>query len=354
MSLLFAPLLSPMAMSEADASPLIADAHTVFAFELAMAALVAVFVLVFALGTYRNASLARSVADVLDVVYAHEFADLRGAGGGGKRLEKDGASYYWYHASGRRNVIACTVFMDLAKRMDVFGYTSSWFMRPQKDRVVMYLPIDADMEYMSMLVTNKKELVRLRDVQDGEAIAAVETFADTPVVLSGLSSEFVVLSEHREIVHALLKEADVDTLMKHARYLNSIHVTESGARWDSQSKAYLKLVRMDFHLPAKTSLHEGIVTDMAKLAVALVDRVAALKLSTAAKKRALQVRKNAQEEVERIRRKRRAEEAAERKQEKRKEEEEAVAKMSRDKQIKYEEKKRKKEMNARIKKMSRR
>lgn len=332
-------------------SPLVADEQTMRLFEFGVMALVAAFVVIFVLGSRSNLMLAREVAAKLEQAVSMQFAQV--GTGGGKKLVRDGQSYFWFYATGRRYTSGIMVLMDFAKRMDVFSYTSSFMTSPQKDRVIMYLPItsDVNMEPMSLLLVTKKELARLRELNDGAALKAAETFAVQAMGVSGLPSDFVAMSEHPDIVTALLPDSICAIILENAKFVNSVHVAENGtARWDSQSRASSRLVRVDFNLPTRRSLLPEVVESMVKVALYLVDAAAETKLTVAAKKKAMEIRRKADQEVERIQQKKRAEEAAARRLEKRKEEEEAVGKMSREKQMKYEEKKRKKELNARMRK----
>lgn len=338
----------------AKQSPLVADEQTMMLFEYGVVALVAAFVVIFVLGSRSNLMLARAVAAKLEQTISMQFAQVGTEEG--KKLVRDGQSYFWFYATGRRYTSGMTVYMDFAKRMDIFSYTSSLMMSPQKDRVIMYLPItsDVNMEPMSLLLVTKKELARLKELNDGVALKAAETLAAHAMGVHGLPSDFVAMSEHPDIVTALLPDSICAILLENAKFVNSIHVVENGsARWDSQSRASSRLVRVDFNLPVKRSLLPGVVESMVKVALHLVDAAAETKLTPATKKRSLEIRKKVVQEVERIQQKKRAEEVAARRLEKRKEEEEAIGKMSREKQLKYEEKKRKKEHNARMRKVTR-
>lgn len=355
--------LSVLAATDLDAasastttkqSPLAADDQTMMLFEMVVAALLAAFVVVFVLGSRSNLVLAREVAGLLEEAVGTQFAQV--GVDRGKKLMRDGQSCYWFYATGRRYTSGMMVLMDFARRMDMFSYTSSFMTSPQKDRVIMYLPItsDVDMEPMSMFLVTRKELARLKELDEGFALKAAEAFAVHVTGVNGLPSDFVAMSEHPDIITALLPDSIRAIILENAKFVNSIHVAESGtARWDSQSKASQRLVRVDFNLPVRNSLLPEVVEGMVKVAIHLVDAAAEVKLTPAAKKKAVEVRRKAAQEIERIQQKKRAEEAVARRLEKKKEEEEAVAKMSREKQIKYEEKKRKKEMNARMRKATR-
>ena len=329
-------------------SPWVADAQTVLLFEMGVAALVFAFIFVFILGTYKNLSIARKITDKLSDILSMQFAQI---GDGGKKMVKDGQSFYWFHATGRRNTSGLTVFIDLAKRMDIFSYTSSFMATPQRDRLIFYLPLpDVAMEPISLFLVKRKELARLKTIEDGQALAAVEALAAEVIDVSGIPGDFVTMTEHAEIVSALLPERTRALVAEHGKYLLSIHVTEQGARWDSQCKVSKKLVRIEFFLPLRESQMTDVLQGMCQMAINLIDAIPEMKLSGSARKKAVDLRRKVVAEVEKRIQKARAEIAAEKRAQKKKDEEEAVGKMSREKQIKYEEKKRKKEVTSRMRK----
>lgn len=339
--------------SRGSESPLVADEQTMVLAELGMAALLVACTITFVIGSISNASLARKISGHMQDIVGPQFA--RVGTNSGETLLKDGQSFFWFYATGRRYTSGLTVFMDLAKRMDVFSYTSSFFSAPLKDRIIFYLPLtdDFDMEPMSLFLVRKKELARLRDLNEGVALREAEAVAARVLELNGIPVDFVCMTEHGDIATALLPERIRKLVQEHGRYINSIHLAENGASWDGQSCLTKRLVRVDFSLPMKTSLLPSVLEAMTRISLHLVDAAGEVKISSAAKKKALELRKKAVQDTERRIQKKRAEEAAERRQEKKKEEEEAVGKMSREKQMKYEEKKRKKELNARMKKATR-
>lgn len=339
--------------SKRSESPLIADENTMQLFEMAMAALVVAFAITFMYGSITNRSLARKVAKLMEDLLIPEFAHLGVSST--EKLLKDGESYYWYYATGRRYTSGLTVFMDLAKRMDVFAYTSGFFSAPQKDRIIFYLPLtdDFDMEPMSLLLVRKKELSRLRELKEGAPLREAETVAANVLELNGIPVDFVCMTEHSDVATALLPERIRTLIQENGKYINSIHVAENGASWDSQCTLTKRLIRVDFSLPGKSSLLPAVLQAMLQISMHLVDAAGEVKLTPVSKKKAIELRKKAVQEAERHIQKKRAEEATTRRLEKKKEEEEAVGKMSREKQMKYEEKKRKKEINARMRKATR-
>lgn len=339
--------------SRRQQSALVADENTVQLFEMAMAALVVVFTITFVVGSFTNRSLAKKITSHMEELCISQFAHT-GVSSTDKML-KDGQSYYWFYATGRRYTSGLSVLMDLAKRMDVFAYSSALFSAPQKDRIIFYLPLtdDFDMEPMSLLLVRKKELSRLRELKEGVPLREAEAVAANVLELNGIPMDFVCMTEHSDVAASLLSDSIRALIQENGRYINSIHVAENGASWDSQCELTKRLIRVDFSLPAKSSLIPSVLEAMMQISMHLVDAAGEVKLNAAAKKKAIELRKKAVQEVERQIQKKRAEEAAARRLEKKKEEEEAIGKMSREKQMKYEERKRKKEMNARMRKATR-
>lgn len=339
--------------AESFISALVADKQTVLFFELFVASLVVIYVICFLYGSHQNLNLARAVAHNLRNILEYQFVSFGTEEG--KTLLKDGQSYFWYHATGRRNTSGLTVFLDLAKRMDIFSYTSGLMTSPERDRVVFYLPItnDVSMDPLTLFIVKRKELDRLRNVEEGLALESVERFAGQVIDVNGFPSDLVTMTEHSDISTALLPERIRNMIARQARNLISIHVTENGAKWDAQCSVSKRLVRVEFVLPRQKSNLPDVLEDMCQIAIHFVDAVADTKMSATARKKALELRRRAQLEEEKKLQKARAEEAAARRIAKKKEEEEAVGKMSGDKQVKYEAKKRKKELNARMKKSAR-
>lgn len=342
------PPTSTKAFSSWDVDP-----QTIFLFETIVASIVVAFIITFLLGTRKNLSIASKIAQTLNHVLSHQFVQFGTKPG--KALTRDGSSYYWYFASGRRYTPGLTISMDLSKRMDIFAYTSSFMSAPQKDRLVYYLPIsdDVQMDSFNVFIVKRRELARLRSATDEDGqkkIASVETMAADVADVKGISSELLVMAEHPDIATALLPEYIREILTNHVASLISIHVTDQGCDWDTQSSMAQRLIRIEFTLPFLESKHALIISDMARLSLHILDTVATSKISPAAKKRVTELRKKLESEREKREQKARAEAMATKKLDKKKKEEEAVGKMSAQKQRKYEEKKRKKELADRMRK----
>lgn len=339
--------------SKASQSALVADSQTMFLFEVSIAVLVGIFVIVFSFGTITNIKLARTVGTELKDILSEQFVNFGTVDG--KLLLKDGQACYWFYATGRRYTSGLTVFMDLAKRMDIFSYTSHFMGRPQKDRCIFFLPLtnDFQMAPMSLFLVRKKELLRLRELQEGNPLKEVEALGADVSYMNDIPGDFLTMAEHGDIVSALLPNKIRRIIRDNAKHLISMHITDNGADWEPQSRVSKRMIRIEFTLPIKRSQIPQVLEGMATIGMHLVDAAAETVVTSSVRKKALDLRKKATMEEDRLVQKRRAEEAADRRVQKKKEEEEAVGKMSREKQLKYEEKKRKKELATRIKKATR-
>lgn len=326
------------------------DSHSIKIFELSLIAVVVAFVIIFIIGTRQNLRLARSMGLSLSRSLSHQFSQFGTEPG--KLLTRDGQSFYWFYATGRRHTPGLTVAFDLARRMDIFSYTASFMNTPQRDRVIFYLPIsdDVQMDALSLFIVKRKELTRLRGLDDGQNVAAVEAMAADVVNIPRIPSELLIMSEHTDIVTALLSESVRDVIARNASLILSIHVTDLGANWDAQSTMAKRLIRVEFILPYSSVRQDSTLTDMARVSLHLLDAVSSIKISSPARKKVADLRKRAAAEREKREQKARADEAAARRLEKKKQEEESVGKLSADKQRKYEEKKRKREIAARMRK----
>lgn len=327
-----------------------ADPTTLFFAEVFFGGVAVLYVVVFAIGLRSNMNLASAIAKTLKKVLSEQFAKFGDQHG--KDIVRDGAYFFWIYATGRRHTPGLTISVDLARRHDLFSYTTSVTSAPQKDRIIFYLPIapGTPMEAMTLFLVRKKELARLRNLDDGEAVNAVESMAAKVVDVPPLPSDFVVMTEHVDIAKTLLSEPVRAALARNAANIISLHVTEQGALWEAQCEMSKRLIRLEFTLPDARRKHESVLHDMAFVAVNILDIVATTKLSPGARKSAMDVRKRILTEQQKQEQKARAEEAAARRLEKKKLEEEAVAKLSAEKQRKYEEKKRKKEIASRMRK----
>lgn len=294
--------------------------------------------------------LARALVSHLSQILHLQFATT--TDDKGRSLTRDGMAFFWFHASGRRNTTGLTIAFDLVKRMDIFSYTSSFMSRPERDRAVYYLPIAADvlMPPVSLFVVKKRELTRLKAAHDDKAITDVQQLAGEVIDVNGLPSDLITMTEHADVVSALLSSHVRTLISDHAQEFISLHVTDRPTTWDAQSIQSPHLIRLEFQLPTRESEHKAVLDAMCTVALSVLDAVADGSISAPARKRGADLRKKAVVEAERKEQKKRAEDAAARRLEKKKEEEEAVGKMSADKQRKYEEKKRKKEIAARMRK----
>lgn len=348
--LLMAPSTASPAPRASPNSPWNVDPKTAFLAELFFCGVTTAYIAVFAIGLHNNKKLARTIAKTLKTVLSEQFAKFGDEKG--NEVIRDGAFFYWVYATGRRYTTGLTASIELARRHDMFSYIASLTSVSQKDRIIFYLPIASDvaMEAMTLFLVRKKELTRLRNIEDGKAVTSVQNMAAEVVDVPPLPSDFVVMTEHVDITKALLSDPVRIALARNATNLVSLHVTEQGASWEAQCEMSRRLIRLEFTLPDWSEHHNSVLHDMAFVAVHILDAVATTKLTPAARKSANDVRRRILAERQKQEQKARAEEAAARRLEKKKQEEDAIAKLSADKQRKYEEKKRKKEIASRMRK----
>lgn len=344
--------MAATAESASLANMLQLDVRQQMLLEMALATLVVVFAIVFVFGVLRNRALATTTCTILGELLAPQFARLGNAAG--ETVIKDGQAFYWFYATGRRYTTGLIAMISMSRRMDLFDYTSSALLTAPKDRVTILLPLSDDvvMEPMSMFLVRRKELSRLRQMDGGDAVQAVEALAGQVVEPTGVPADFVVMTEHADVVSALLPDAMRKLVTASGKYLQSVHVTENGAKWDKQTALAKRLVRVELSLPVDEAGIREALEPLVALSMHLVDACARVRLSAAAKKKGLELRKRLAAEEERILQKQRREELEERRIAKKREEEAAVGKMSRAKQAKFEEKKRKKELKDRLRKLS--
>lgn len=333
-------------------NPFDLDATSLHLFEIFLSGLVALYCLNFAVGVRRNLVRARAAADALDRTLAPQFASVGVAAGAGKRLLRDGASEFWYYATGRLRTSGFAAHLVFRPRQDLFALVGGLVRVGPEETMTVLAPIDAAMEPVSVLLLAKRELVRVREAGGGVALRAAQRLAAEIGEFGGLEGNCVVMAEHAECVGAILTQAVTEELKGIGGALRSVHVSEFQAHWDAQCEAAKKFVRVRVVLPEDAQERERVVVKTAQAVCALVDVAASARLSGAAKKKAVELRRTILAEEERERQKIRREEMADRREAKKKEEEEKVGKMSAEKQAKHDEKKRKKAFKARLKKVT--
>lgn len=332
------------------ANPLELDKRSIQLFELFLVALVGVYCVVFYAGSRQNYRRASAVADSLTKLLDSQFAYF-GVNDKGKRLLRDGQAVFWCHASGRRYTTGLSAMIELEPRMDMFAVLSNFIQPRARDRCTFFIPLrDFPMEPMSLFLARKKELLRLKAIDDGKALEEVKLLAGEVVEVSGLPNDFVAMTEHPDVTTALLTDSVRKALQSFVDELQSVHVTENGAAWEPQSQASKQLIRVSFTIPSQREKVHDVLSAAVRLSTLLIETCARAKLSAVARKKAVELRKQIRSEEDRERQKKRQAEMAAEREKRKKEREEAVYKMSADKQAKYDEKKRKKAYRERLRK----
>lgn len=322
------------------------------AFEGFVAVMVVLFLINFCLGWRKNEKLAKVAATVLHRHLEPQFAHL-GVDQKGTALWRESAVDFLYYASGRRFTSGLTATFRFYNRADLLALMHGVIAGFEKDICTISLPLldGFRMEPISMFLARKKELQRLRNSGDriAKIVKTIETSAGDVNEQSFLGNEYLVISEHPDVVTALLPSFVQNSMKSMGNSLLSLHVTDQDAGWDQQSPSTRRLVRLVFEIPGEQSfeLYEHLFGQALLIALWLVDACATVRISNNARARAIDLRRQAAQREERLRMKERQEEAEKRRIEKRKNQEEAVAKLSAEKQAKYEEKKRKRELRAR-------
>lgn len=339
-------------------NPLDLDEGTFQLFEMFMASLCMLFGVVFYVGVRNNHSLATSTAENLSRLLASQFAFIGVGevdGPKNKKLFKDGHTLYYFHASGRRYARKFTAVLELSRRMDMFVLLSALF-NPQamnNDTCTFVVPLSNDftMETLCLFLVKKKLLAKLRAKEEDETMKPVEELAGHVGPVADLPEDFTVLTEHQDVINAVLTDSIKNLLTEEdvAKHFLSLHITDNGASWDSQSVNSKRLVRVSFELPKDVTLVDALVEKMTHLTLTVVDMAPKVRIAQMGKKKALDLRRKIAAEEERQKQKKRQEELAAERERAKKEREEAIYKMSADKQAKYEEKKRKKAMRNRAK-----
>lgn len=317
-------------------------------FEYGIVLLITIFCINFCRGSRTNLRKANVIADSLDEALKNQFSKVGHASHSGKRLVRDGHQEYWYHASGRIGARSLTARLSFASRHDLF---SSLLGLNATDRITFYIPIDT-MHSMSILLIRKKEIERCNKIEQCQAMRHAQRFSGE--VLNGeeinLSSELVVMTEHRDLLKILTDGKISDDLKLVEPFLESFHISNTGVEWDQTCKIWNKLVRLQVKLPNNENEIHSLLQNVSKLCCKIADSVSRLKVSKAAGEKIRNIRRIIQEmdQIEQMNERRKI--AAAEKERKKRIQEESVNRMSREKQIKYEERKRKKQFKDRLKK----
>jgi hypothetical protein len=350
-------VLGPAAVMDAvDAK----EAFVMKVFEMVLAALCVVYALSILYGYRTNSAIASAAVEVLNPLLEPQFARVGvEIDGEAKGLYKDGAAEMWYYATGRLHTTGLTIQLKLRKRMDIFAMIVGLWETVPLDRCVFTLPLTDDfpMEPFSLLLVKRKELKALRESAGmrGAAVRSVESLAGVVAEsVEGLQGSWTILTDHADVLQRVLPANLFAQVASMSRALQFLHITDTGASWDPQAARATRLVRLEFDLPASPRVEdmEKVMRPMVAIAMALVDEAATIKLSAAARSKAVDLRRRIQAEEQKTRMKRRQEELEVERVAKKREEDERIMKLSGSEQAKIEEKRRKKELMKRMKKVS--
>jgi Protein of unknown function (DUF1682) len=327
-------------------------------FELFLVVLTVLFAGGMLYGYRTNSAIAEAAVASLKPLLLPQFAKLGiDSGEGGNGLYKDGVADMWYYATGRLHTTGLTVQFKLQKRMDLFATIVGLWEAVALDRCIFTLPLSVDfpMEPISLFLVKRKELHVLRDSggMRGAAVRGVESLAGVAVDnVEGLDGSWTLFTDHTEVLTRFLPPPVFKLVASMSGVLQSLHITEEGASWDPQAARATRFVRLEFDLPASASIDDmdKVMAPMVAIAMSLVDAAATVKLTAPARAKAVELRHRVKTEEQKARMKKRQEEVEAEKLEKKREEEQKIMKMSGSQQAKVEEKRRKKELQKRLKK----
>ena len=267
-----------------------------------------------------------------------------------KVLQKDSMSHFMVHATGRRHCKWLLATLDLTKRHDLFSVVfNQLFVKPSQsaDRVRFTAPL-TNVGKFCVAICPKSEVKTQR--ADHADIAKFTEGAD----FKRIGKDFSVLTDCEEVVPEILRgEETMKCIEKLKPYLRCIHISDKS----SVDPRYPAMLRVEFTLPSLKDLKNNgpgatAAKDMARLAIHLID-VCAKATNWQAKQSGVAV-KGEQRRAERSKSKRKheiqQENAARRKDLKLAQEKAKMEKMDPEELRRYEEKKYKQDMKARMKK----
>jgi len=268
-----------------------------------------------------------------------------------KVLQKDSMSHFMVHATGRRNCKWLLATLDLTKRHDLFSVVfNQLFVKPSQsaDVVRFTVPLN-DMGKFCVAICPKTEV---RNQRSNHADIGKFTEATTTKVIA---KELSVLTDCEEIVPEILRgEETGKAIGKLSGYLRCIHISDKS----TIDPRYPAMLRLEFTLPALKELKSEkgpgrtAAKDMVKLAIHLIDVCA--KAAASQRKQSGLVAKVEQRRADRSKSKKKheiqQEKAAARKDLKAVQEKEKMEKMDPEHLRRYEEKKYKQDMKAKMKK----
>ncbi len=156
------------------------------------------YALQFHLGAEYNATLALAWTGSNMECFKGQFAAVGISNADSKKKESEllqqrKYNVFKYFATGRANCKYCLVTLNLKRRQDLVTMAILNRFWPELDRVIYDIPLAASELFPCIFILQRRDAVRPKD----KPMARLQA-------VSGLSSQFAVFSEYREIVDHIL------------------------------------------------------------------------------------------------------------------------------------------------------
>lgn len=224
----------------------------------------------------------------------------------GEELLRDSVSAFKFYASGRRNCSGVLATLELKKRHDLFSSVLSFFdLAPKHDTVTIEISIPEDkMPPIVFLVCRKRLESEMRnDMEDVKSFASVVNSAKVPKELS-------LLTDCPSLVGDLLSQKVLKALKDSGDLFQAMHFTDQNREPHYGGPG---VIRFRYKLPSGGD-YKALIR-LTEMAIYYVDRVAGLKLSSAAHTKAKKLREAVEKTQKRLTHAERQEAFARRKEE---------------------------------------
>jgi hypothetical protein len=129
-------------------------------------------------------------------------------------------SEYQYYGSGRDNCQYLFMHMKMKKRQDVIGGSLFGIIWPEKDRLILDIPIDADLPLELLLCPKDQVKKNQQEMPNINQLISQIKFSRLS------STNIVVLSESGEVADLVLSTKFTSILEKYEKYLEFLHFTD--------------------------------------------------------------------------------------------------------------------------------
>lgn len=365
---------------------LTANNWTNYVYELAMLAIILVYLIFFLIGKSKNYRLVNAWYQANRDLLEKNFALV---GDDGQSAEvtpnpeqgtfiKDSENSYGMWCSGRQGCDGLLIQLKLIKRQDLINGLLMQLVKPQSDQLVFSVEYvnKEDIDSFVFCLTNKKNSTQMfNDYQDLSSFCVEKKPSNSvqsqfaELLTPQVGQKYVLLNEIGEVPNLVLDKTVCAFLNKYPDLVEYVLVSDQYVGYKSQTEEQTATESSSLGLPKSKSVlvlafnvpGRGLnttVEDMEsmlpalQLALYLIDKVPRIRLSKEAKQKAIKKRKDMSEQFEKLNHKQRQEAAMLRKEEKRRAEKEKIMNESDpEKQKKLEEKDQKKEKKKTLSKM---